>query len=587
MVNALPDSEGQLTRSRVIRLLQAAVFCLGLFLPGHGAASDSGDFSMVKVSRTVVPERVLPEGRTGRMVVAAGMLPAGSGQGGGASAEAAISSGEQLLRQGMDLYSAERFTEAAAILSRARAALPRSSSVAFFQGLAEKQMENYGAAAGYFRDAVTFEPKIKEALIELIEVLHHSSSPADKEESWRWLAVAEEEKILPGKTAFLKGLMFQDSSEYERAVSSFENAKKLDPSLSQAADLQIALCYARERKVDLANERLKAVILQDPQSDLAAYARQYQEVVGREARDASPWRFTLGVFGQCDSNLLSKPDEPERYYSTDPEMVANNPESVTVSPTFRVDFVPAFKGPFLFNAQYSASGSWNTRWSTSHDTVAQSASISPGVSFGTFSLSMVSSYNYSLLRGPSLKSYTGQAKFGPLFRMVVGERSLVELFGGYSSTEFFPDAASVMEDRDADAQHGYLSWIWLYREDGFLNLKYEYANSNAAGAWWSNDAHAVSLNLTVPLAGSFVLQFSGSATSQNYSNPVTDFDFVAATATDKKRRDMVFFGSAGFAWEFVRNTKLVVQYAVVHASSTIGRYEYQRRIGTAGVEFRF
>ena len=60
------------------------------------------------------------------------------------------------------------------------------------------------------------------------------------------------------------------------AIESFERAKALDESLSQAADFQIALCYMEERKLKEAKEQFQASVLVRPGTDLAYFARRYQ-----------------------------------------------------------------------------------------------------------------------------------------------------------------------------------------------------------------------------------------------------------------------------------------------------------------------
>ena len=59
------------------------------------------------------------------------------------------------------------------ILTKACQEAPTSSVAAFFLGMAYKQVMDYEKALGQFQDAVTLTPKIKEALVELIDVALH------------------------------------------------------------------------------------------------------------------------------------------------------------------------------------------------------------------------------------------------------------------------------------------------------------------------------------------------------------------------------------------------------------------------------
>lgn len=128
------------------------------------------------------------------------------------------------LQEGINLYKAEKYEEAINALEKARSEDPKSSVAAFFLGLAYKQIMDYEKALAPLRDAVTLTPKVKEALIELVDV---EMQLGEIEEAKKWVAVAGEEDILPAKTAFLKGLILREEGKNEEAAKSFEKAKSL------------------------------------------------------------------------------------------------------------------------------------------------------------------------------------------------------------------------------------------------------------------------------------------------------------------------------------------------------------------------
>ena len=74
------------------------------------------------------------------------------------------------LQDGIAQYKDENYEEAIEILKKVREADPESSSAAFFLGLSYKQTLDYANAMVNLQDAVTLHPKIKEALVELIDV---------------------------------------------------------------------------------------------------------------------------------------------------------------------------------------------------------------------------------------------------------------------------------------------------------------------------------------------------------------------------------------------------------------------------------
>ena len=197
------------------------------------------------------------------------------------------------LMQGIDQYKNENYEEAIPLLLDARKAEPRSSVAAFFLGLAYKQVLDYPSAFVHLQDAVTLHPRIKEAVVELIEVALQLNKLQTAKE---WIYIAEREEIFAARIAFLKGLALKKEGKNTEAVASFERAMSLDETLAQAAEVQIAMCYLEERKLKTAKETFRAAVLLDPTSDLAAYARQYQDLVEERMYMERPLRVTLGAY---------------------------------------------------------------------------------------------------------------------------------------------------------------------------------------------------------------------------------------------------------------------------------------------------
>src|SRR3989304_10641205 len=140
------------------------------------------------------------------------------------------------LSRGIEEYKDENFEEALELLVKARKEDPASSLAAFYLGLTYKQLMNYKEASANFRDAVKLKPPIKEAVVELIEVLYNLD---EFQEAKKWLDVAERENIKPAQTAFLKGLILLKENNNLEAIKAFEKSKELDGSLTQAAAFQI------------------------------------------------------------------------------------------------------------------------------------------------------------------------------------------------------------------------------------------------------------------------------------------------------------------------------------------------------------
>ena len=75
-----------------------------------------------------------------------------------------------LIQKGMEEYKDESYDEAIVTLTKARNEDPSSSIAAFFLGMSYKQTLDYEKALVNLRDAVTLTPRIKEALVEVIDV---------------------------------------------------------------------------------------------------------------------------------------------------------------------------------------------------------------------------------------------------------------------------------------------------------------------------------------------------------------------------------------------------------------------------------
>src|SRR4030043_892382 len=132
------------------------------------------------------------------------------------------------LSKGIEEYKDENFEEALEILKKARKEDPASSLAAFYLGFTYKQLMNYKEASANFRDAVKLKPPIKEAVVELIEVLYNLD---DLQEAKKWLDVAESENIKPAQTAFLKGLILLKGNNNLEAIKAFEKSKEIDRNL--------------------------------------------------------------------------------------------------------------------------------------------------------------------------------------------------------------------------------------------------------------------------------------------------------------------------------------------------------------------
>ena len=475
-----------------------------------------------------------------------------------------------LIKRGIEEYKDESYEEAIVTLAEARKNEPESSVAAFFLGMAYKQTMDYEKSLNNLLDSVTLTPRIKEALVEVVDVATQLGKP---DIAKKWIEVAEKENIFPAKIAFLKGLIFKQEGKNREAAESFANAKSIDPKMSQAADIQIALSYVKDRRLNDARKSFEAAIVNDPQSDLAGFARQYLDAVKQRINREKPFRFTLGVFGQYDDNMVLKPNDQSFAAGI------TNESSGVLNTLFRANFSPRLNGPWLFSAQYALGSSVHDKNRFTHDSLSNSISITPGYNFGEYAVYLSTNYSHAMVRDPGYEGYSGSFSTGPLLRMAINGNQLLEIFSGYTNTRYFRDPLAPEEDRDSSGYRSYISWLWLFKKDYFLNLRFQADRQDTDGRNWDNSNLGFSINYAMPVYEKIKLQLSSQFNDQKFDNRHTVFDVT--------REDKVFAFSGGFSWDWENDVTVVTQYTRVRTDSNIGIYDYTRNMYTLGIEYRF
>ena len=508
--------------------------------------------------------------------------------------------GNPVLEEGIKQYQEENFEEAIETLTKARQADATSSMAAFVLGMAYKRTNALSDAEKHLRDAISLTPKIKEAYVELIDVLYQLNK---LEEAKRYLSTAESEHIVPAKIAFLKGLILLKENKTANAVVAFEESKRLDASFAQAADFQIGMAYMKEGKLSKARESLNLSVTQNPVSDLAGYARQYQDIVDSAIKTHRPLHVTLSAFGGYDTNIISKPKDNAYTAGLDDE------KGTTLNSSVRVDFTPRIEGPWLFNASYTAASVVNSRHTHSHDSLANSISVAPGYNFGRAAVNFNANYTNFLLRtdedlapavdsSPGYKKYLDYYSFGPSARFLINESNIIEFYIGYEKKDYDHQKMTRQENvRDTEGLKAYLSWIWLYMPNGFFNLRAEFNQDNADGAWWSNYGKKITGNLSIPLLpekaankfGLLSLQVTGGIYIQDYLYAQTypELNNNVWAPISKERRDVTYSGSIGLNWAFWTYGSLICQFSTTGVESNIPLNAYTRELYMAGLEFRY
>jgi tetratricopeptide (TPR) repeat protein len=479
------------------------------------------------------------------------------------------------LQKGIAQYNTDNYEEAVELLIKARQEAPKSAEAAFWLGKAYRAQGSLPDAVAHLTDAATFTPPFKEAVIELSDVLYRLERI---EEARKWLDIAEREQIYPARAAFLRGLILAKEKKYTESIASFEKSKSLDNTFIQAADFQIGLSYMMERQYKQAAERFRAVVLKDPVTDLADYARLYQTLVEERSWTERPLRLSLSVLGQYDTNMLAEP------YSYPGLPDAGDERSLRMLNTLRLDFAPILKDPWLFHAGYALSASLHEKNSTTYDFLVNSLTVAPGYNFGRFSVSLYANYMHSLKRDPGYERYSDRFGAGPLARVFLTDNKdqILEVYAGYQKKNYFKTPTDLNENQTAGGLESRIGWMRFFDSGAILLASYGFETDNADGNNWSNVGHRFSVNGIIPIWNKLKLQLGAEMLWQDFTNQNTNPAF-----SGNKRQDKNYMGTAGLIWDIHRNLSLLLNYTGIRNDSNIYLYDYCRHIISAGAELRF
>jgi len=491
-----------------------------------------------------------------------------------------LGTGEAALEKGIAEYKAENFEEAVGYLSEARRKLPNSSIAAFYLGLSYKQTGIYRQSVNNFRDALSLTPPVTDAYTELIEVLYNLN---EFKEAKEWIAKAEKEGIRPAHISFLKGMVFAKEDNNQGAIGAFKKAKELDSSLAQSSDFQIAMIYAKDRKIAEAKESLKAVISIDPTSELASFAKEYENALARTLAAYKTWRFTIGAGYQFDTNVISQPTSFVGIAAVD---VASGKKDSSIFNSLRIDYAPMTSGDLSFNAQYNAyTNNYFHGPAFKYDTFLQSISLIPGYNLKRGSVTLPLNYSHVWL---TEHEYMHITTLKPTLSVMLFP-DLIGLFSlGYGKREMINASLDPDEDRDANIYNASVGYVYPFMDGkAMINFKYEYSLEETDGRNWDNNGNRMNLGLLLPLRDKINMVMSGDVFVQKYKNYSTIFNAPGYPDKPTERFDKIYSGSAGFIWEIFKNLNLNLQYSYTRADSNFPIYDYERSVYASGLEYSF
>jgi len=480
-----------------------------------------------------------------------------------------VTFGQTVFDKGLKEFREESYEEAVPFFLEARRLDPSSSTAAYFLGMTYKHMQNFKEAVPHLRDAVTLTPKIKEALVELIDVLYLTNQ---LEEAKKWIEVGEREEVFPARTQFLKGLVLAKEGRTKDAISAFEKAKDLDKDLTQTADFHIANLLVKEGRLKEARDRFKFVLTIDPTTEMGLFARDYEKFLTAKIEREKPWRLSVGMAYKFDTNVVLRPTS-----GPVSEMVTNEKDHV-LNQTLRIGYTAPFSFKTPFNLSIQSSFYSDTYADlTSHQFISSMISAIPGYNFGKVSLSALLIYGYNWLKRRSYMTLNGVE---PTLRFMIGSKSFGEVSIGYYRKRYLQRPINKDEDRDAENWAATLGWTYFLKNgEGLLNIRYSPSRENTEGRNWDYFQHRVSANLLYPLFKSLKLQLSAETSFADYLNTHTVFL--------KKRDDDTYSGSFGLTYGLFKNLDAIANYTYTRTKSNIEVYDYRRHLFSVGLEFRY
>ncbi|MBA4394246.1 MAG: hypothetical protein C0407_11915, partial [Desulfobacca sp.] len=457
--------------------------------------------------------------------------------------------------------------EAVALFQKVLEKDPRNSRAYFYLGLIDKQVGKLAEAVKNLQEALRLKPPVLEAYAELIDVFHNLGQ---FKEARKWVIKAEQAGSEPAKIAFLKGLIALGEDKSWEAVPSFNKAKEIDPSLTQAADFQIAMAQAKGRRLIEARDSLKAVLSKDPNSELAAVAREYERAIGKALAEYRAWRFTVGMGVQYDTNVVLKPSNDVQ------GVMISNDNDGSITNSFKVDYTPLLKGPWFLNGQYSFNS--NTYFTIrNYNMMVQSVSLNPGYNLKNDSFSLPMNYSHVWLKEVP---YQGIGTIKPTLTLLPFPNMVNQISLGYGKRNMQQAVSNPDEERSGNVYSGMVNAFQTFAEGrGMISFKYELSKDLTDGRNWENLGNRFTLMLLYPLAQKFYLILSGDLTYQEYDQNHSVFRV--------KRSDKLYSGSAMLSWELLPQMTMNLQYTFTKANSNIPIYDYARNLSSLECEYRF
>ncbi len=474
------------------------------------------------------------------------------------------------LEQGIALYQREAVDEAVALLEKARVEDPSSTRAAYYLGIAYKKQQKYPEAKKNLLDAVNNNPKIKEALPELVEVLYEMG---EIKEAKKWIKVSEKQNVRPAQTAFLKGLVLMKDGNTGEAVDSLQQAKSLDAGLTQAADYQIGLAHVKDQNYEEARRLFREVVTLDPNADISAYASEYTEALAKRAGMTKPWHFNAGFFTEWDSNVVLKPSDTTTIGDIGNQNDFREVVTASADYTYRINDPLALK--FAYDLYYANQTDLND-----FDVNSHTFTIAPSYTTKNAIFSVPVQYNHTLVDSNDL--FLTAVTINPQVSFKITEHQIGMAGIKFQEKDYHASITDGAEDRDGFRWAPGVGWYYIFQDGkGSVGIRYELDSDNTDGNNWDYLGNRItpSVQFAIPHFEKLRASLAADLYFQEFRHSHTVFG--------QKRSDQGYTLSSLLSYDLTRNFELQFRYTYVNHKSNLTIYEYDRHVFSTGVVAKF
>lgn len=473
------------------------------------------------------------------------------------------------LEKGIWHYKHENYEEALLSLKKAREEKPDSSLAAYYLGLTYKRLQDYDAARPHLEASVSLRPKIKGALIELIDLLYRLG---DTEGAKEWIEVSEKEGIRPGQTAFLKGLtLLREGEDLDEAINTLKEARELNDSLSQVVDYHIGIAHLKSKRLSDARDVFKEIKEKDSIGELGQFAEEYLKIIENKLYQTRPLKLMISAYYQYDDNVILKPDTGLE----DVDIADEEDHRMVYAGSAEYDFRLSDQIGTKLGYSFYVGDQFDL---DTYDVISNNYSIQPTLYFDKTVVAFPILFNHLIVDDDD---YLYSVKTGNLTNTMIGQSHMLQGALSYRYKDYQRALTSFNENRDAHEYMSHLAHYYFYTKDkkGFVNAKVSSNLNDAKGNNWEYYESKVTLSSVVPLDDKMKLTLTGSFDLKNFLERHTVFD--------KHRTDTTYQVSTLLAVEVFKGAEVQFQYTYVNNGSDIELYDYTRNIYSAGVKYKF